>query len=650
MPFAIPSRILKCNERKGAHLRLAPVFVAALLLAACATTGDGSRGTLDTIKDAVGNATTPVMTVATSVIRTTIAGADPANASALKLLPADVPPKPTRSPQALFLLMKKGRVSGNELLDEMKTMRLAVQKERSATAIAAFNGSVEKFNNAPAAAKTSAAVGGMVANAALEAVMSMLKEQALSVSYQALDQHMALLIDDPRALQQQFVMLPDPSKMNVVQQQRAVTIAAILVMTRATNRILENARKDFVGVEAEYLQLLDRREKAAALLYQALASAGSDAVALPGLSPRDVDFLRNGLARMPMTEFAHDLGAQNLALAYLERTNPGAFGEYKVQSQEVLGRARGVLRLTSGAVAFSAMLAIFSQQMGAVMRGKSTDEITALVPMGLDFMREVPALLRVAMDAGAEGAKLPFTANRRFRVGDAGVGAAGVEIGSSRDVFGELRRRQADGLLRDALFRNGASGLLHKLYLCSPPEAGRMLDTALPVSDREDFAKTYFQQETPRFSFANSFENGATQASREQRALDDQLLRSDQRERTQETTQAMSAVQKKVADGGGYERWGDEQLLRLIFSNREGTAQYATLQLGETVVRPIANSQSVFAYESLVDLCRNLVQPAAPPSRVTAPAPARAITTPTPTPPSTPPRRPAAASAPATRK
>jgi len=636
---------LQANHSEWRLATLSPLLVAVLLASGCGTNGSGGSGSGSSSESNLAAAAQAATEAAKDAARQLVDQAQGSNAavrdrSLEPLLGANVPPTTTRSPQALATLMGKGKVRGDELLEEMKAMRLAMRQQRTATAIAAFNGSVDKVSANPSASAVS-----VVTKLAVDTLMALIKEQALSVSYQALEQHMGTLIDDPKLLQQQELQMPSPKGLNLVQQQRAVTIGAILVMTRVTNKLMDGARKDFAGIEKEYLELLDRREKAATVLYQALARGGA-AGSMPGLSAKDVEFLQGTLARMPLGEFARDLGAQNLALAYLERTDPGAFAAYKAQSQGVLGRARGLLRLTSGAVAFGAMVTVFTQQVGSVVRGKSGDEILALMPLAYEFAKEMPGLVQLSIDAGAEGAKLPFKANKRFRVGTSGSDAGGVELSSARDVFRELNKRNADPLLRDSLFRNGASGLLHKLYLCSPPEAGRMLDTAVATGDREDFAKVYFQREVPRFSFANSFEAGSAQASKAQQALDDEILRSDQRERTQDSTLALSGVQKKVA-GGGYERWGDEQLMRLIFSNREGAAQYATLQLGETVVRPIASSQSVFSYESLVDLCRNLVQPArpaVPKPRVDAPRKPPAIT-----PPPTNVRRPATAASAAGR-
>jgi hypothetical protein len=526
------------------------------------------------------------------------------------LLAAGTAPLATRPPQSLASLMARGTVRGDELLGEMIAMRQALARERSTRSVALFFGSAE-------AAMTGAGGGGerlkgQAVDLAMNAIVAIAKDMLLSYSFRELDRHMTALVDDQSALQRETVQLPDPRGLTPQQQQRAVTLAAMVVMSRVTNGVLAKARKDFEGIESEYGQLLERREKAATVLYQALGrgSAGREELARGGLSPKDIQFLDTGLARMPLAEFSKDLGAQNLALAFLEKTDPGAFSEYRAQSQGLIGRTRGALRLTSGAAAFSAMIAIFIEQMASVARAKNGAEIVALLPLVADFTKQAVPVLKTALSAGGEGFKSAASSGKLFRVLD--DTGAGVDLASAKDVFAELKKRQAEPVLRDALFRNGASGLLHKLYMCSPAEAGRLLDTAVPSGDRDKFAKAYLAVEGRGFSFANAFDTPVEQRRGKERELGDDLLRADHRERTSEGTLVFSPLQKFVAESG-FQRWGEDQLMRLIFSNREGQVQHATLELGNTRLRPIASPRSVFAYESLVDQCRGLMAGDDPP-------------------------------------
>jgi len=93
-------------------------------------------------------------------------------------------------------------------------------------------------------------------------------------------------------------------------------------------------------------------------------------------------------------------------------------------------------------------------------------------------------------------------------------------------------------------------------------------------------------------------------------SLGEDLLQRDHRERTDARSRPIADVQKVVAGAGdgaaapGFRNWGDEQILRLIFVNREGSAQHAALQLGGVTIRPVPTAQSIYAYETLVDGCR----------------------------------------------
>lgn len=567
-----------------------------------------------------------------------------AGVAATPLLEAGTPPLATRSPQGITTLLAKGTVRGDELVGELIAMRQLMQRQRSMRAIAGFAGSIDSMAANPV--NISSNLRDTAFRLAIDAVLQSMRDQALSVAFNALESHMSLMIDDPTLLQRETIRLPSPQGLNPVQQQRAVTMGAIVVMMRVTNQVLAKARKDFEGIEAEYGQLLARREKAAEVLYQALArgSSGRDQVAAV-LRKEDMEFLDSGLARMPLAEFARDLGAQNVALAYLSRTDPGAFAAYRTQADGLLGRTRGFLRLSSGAVAFSSMVSVFAQETLTAVRGKQAPEILSLLPMSVEFVTEAPALVKVALEAGSEGVLVPFKSSKRFRVmqGDAGM----ADLSNAREVFAELDKREATPVLREALFRNGSSGLLHKMFLCSPPEAGRLLDAALPAAERDSFAKAFIAPDIVRYSFANAFETPAEQLRPKERELGDELLRDDQRERAR--SMEVARLQQKVADGG-FKGWTNEQLMRLIFSNREGLAQHATLQLGSVSVRPIASAESVFAYESLVDACRGLVQvqpvrpTAAPAAAPATPGPAQRPQRP-PRQPGPPPRAPAAAPA-----
>lgn len=560
-------------------------------------------------------------------------------------------PLPTRDPRALAALMGRS-VTGGELYAELTSMRQAMRQQRSAAAVASFMGHID---NAKVGEMVKGNFWKVAGRQAVKIMIEQAKQQAVSMSMVALDQHLAMLTDTPdgkSALGQETLQMPKADGMSPQQMQRAVTMAAMVAAARVTNRVLKKAQNDFASIESGYNDLLERREKAATLLYQTLMRGPEGLSQIRGtLRPGDLEFLQGTLSKMTLAEFSKDLAAQNLALSFMSRIDPESHRQYVAQRDKMLPAAAGYVRTVSGSVAFAAMLVIFTQEISKAIEEQTLEQIATLLPMAWLFVTEAPPLFAVAFDAATEGVKLPFKAQRRFRVA-AGDGAT-VELASAADVFAEIQKRSADAEFRNALFRD-ENGWLRQLYQCSPVEAARMVDSATAVSERERFAREYFGAEQPRFSLASLLEIPAGERSGRQLSVGEELVRGDFRARVDRRDRIpLSELQKRVADEGGYRRWSDEQLLRLIFANRargEGmtsTTVVSTLTVSDAFkVRPIATAQAVYAYESLVDACRPLMEGTAT-SRATPPAPSAAAPSPVRTAPRPPAVRPPAARPPA---
>lgn len=560
------------------------------------------------------------------------AAASPNAPSALLAAPG-TPPLVTRSPVGLSELYNRREVNGRELIDELVAIRRAMKEQRTARAVASFMGSLD----AGSAQLLSGGSPGfdwkkLAGDAALKLFESVVAQQAQSIGYQALDDYLNFLINDPKLLPAERITLPSLQGLSAQQLQRGATMAALVVATRVTGKVLKQAQADFAGLEGEYAELMARREEAAKLLYTVLSERRGAGLERD-FNGADLNYLRDNVQRMTAQQFANDLGAQNLALQHLKRANPKSFEGYQAKADGLTGRTRGLLRTSSGVLAFGALLANFSQSVVAVAKDKNVTEIIALLPMGMDFVAEAPPLVKHAFEAGSRGVEVLSRSNKRFRLLDA-EGKA-TELARAAEVFEALKAKgEPDALLGDALFRDGAPGLIYRVFQCDKAEAGRLLDTAVPAAERDRFAATYLSPDELRFSFANVFEAPRQDHVREQE-LGDELLRRDHRRTTDERTRAFSALQSSVTRG--YAQWGDEQLMRVIFANREGQAQHATLQLGDVRLRPVPNMQSIYAYESLIDGCRESatgvpLAPAAPrtPARPAKPAAPKAKAKPAP--------------------
>ncbi len=505
-------------------------------------------------------------------------------------------PLNTRNAASLQRLYQKQNVNGRELIDELVAVRKAMKEKRSAMAVTQFMGSMEAGKSQLAAGRLAPNLGRLVGDSALKMVEALVAQQSQAIGYQALDDYLGFLIEDPKLLGSERISLPSAQGLNPRQLQRGATMAALVVAARVTANVLKQAKADFASLETEYGALIQRREEAARLLYQALSGPGAGT----GFSGGDLDYLRDNLQRMSLQEFANDLGTQNLALEHLRRSNPSSFQSYQAQADGLTARTKGLLRTSSGALAFGAMLVNFSQSVVAVAKDKQAGEILGLMPMAFEFASAAPPIVRHVIEAGSQGAEVMLSSSKRFRLVDANGKVD--EYGDAEDVFKQLGRRgDARQLFDESLFRNGAPGLIYRLYQCDRLEAGRLIDTAVPSAERERFASAYLSAPDPRFSFANTFETPRTGNTREQE-LGDELLRRDHRRSTDEGTRSFSALQQATTKG--YASWGDEQLLRLVFANREGQAAHATLQLGDVRLRPVPNMQSIYVYESLVDGCR----------------------------------------------
>lgn len=595
----------------------------ALLLSGCAA--NDVNQAVESAKGAVSRAMAPLTAGDTESAQSSLRQLGTLTAK------AGTPPLQTRTQQGLMQLYAKREVSGRELMDELNAMRAAMKERRTAAAVARFMGSLDfgAANLLNARGSGGVDTKKMLVDAALRVFETLVSQQAQSIGYAALDSYLAFLIDDPSLLANEKISLPSPQGLNATQLQRGATMAALVVATRVTGKVLKKAQADFAQLETEYTQLISRREESAKLLYELLSQKRGSGIEKDFNGP-DLAYLYDNVQRMTVQQFANDLGTQNLALRYLQRSNPKAYTDYRAQADGLTGRTRGLLRTTSGVLAFGALLVNFSQSVVAVTRDKQVGEIIGLLPMAAEFIFEAPPIVRYAFEAGSKGAEVAVFSDKRFRLIDADGNAA--EFARASDVFAQLQQKgDAQQLMNEALFRDGSPGLIYRLFQCDRLEAGRMMDTAVPAGEREKFATAYLQNEDSRFSFANVFEAPRKDNVREAE-LGDELLRRDHRRTTDDRTRGLSLIQASATQG--YSKWGDEQLMRLIFANREGLAAHATLQLGDVRLRPVPSMQSVYVYESLVDGgCRENVgasrvvpgqgaKPAA--SRSTAPRPTAA--------------------------
>jgi len=541
----------------------------------------------------------------------------------------------TAIPADLAPLFAKGTVNGEELIGTLRALQRMMRERRAALQLAVLVGAAD--SGAHALVSGNFNVMGFVQEQAVQAAFGLVKQVAANAANAALDQQMMAIIDDPKALAAESITLPTPVGMNGQQAKRVITMAALIVGARVSAKMLERAQKDMEGLRKDYKELIDQREKAANLLFAAIAEraklqqsgAGAEgekaAMLRATMSAEDLKFIDTDLARLSVRDFAKDMAAQNLALNYLKKAQPEAFASYRTQADDVVLRTKSYLRTMTGIAAFGAITANFMQSVGDMAKEKRFEEFVRSMPLIIDFMRAAAPLMTVTVQTATSGIALGAESSffgklmNRKRNFVYTLGEKSIEESSAKDVFSDLAKSsESNELFRGALFRSDSPGLLQRVGECDRAEAGRMLDATTSKDEREAFANHYFEnpEMAPNFSFYSALESPGP--SEREQLLAARILASDYRERASFEHEPLSKVQKSVSIK--YADWSDAQLMRLIFANKETPARYATLYVGEARIKPMPNADSLFAYETAAESCKKLLLSVVRPAPAPAPA------------------------------
>ncbi|MBV8469063.1 MAG: hypothetical protein JOY60_04275 [Burkholderiaceae bacterium] len=522
----------------------------------------------------------------------------------------------TQIPPELAPLFAKGTVNGAELIGTLREIQRLAGERRAALQLATLVGAADQSMQAITAGNFD--VLSYLQDRAIQAAFSLAGQVAANAATDALDEHMHAMLDDPNALAAETVTLPSPVGLQARQARRTVVMAALVVGARVSQKMLEHAQKDVESLRKDYGSLIEQREKAATLLFAAIAErnklqGGAATGALrESLSDEDLKFIDQDLGKLGVRDFAKDMSAQNLALNYLRKTQPAAFASYRTQADDVVLRTKAYLRTMTGIAAFGALMANFTQNVGDMARDKRLIEFIKAMPLIFDFLRAAAPLMTVTVQTATAGISLGtentmlgnlFSRKRNFVYAQ---GDKSTEESSAKDVFAELAHNgEAIGLFKGALFRSDGPGLLQRVGECDRGEAGRMLDATTSRDEREEFANHYFDEPAmaEHFSFYAALE--APGPSEREQLLAAQLLANDYRDRATVDAKPISKVQQRVSDK--YADWSDAQLMRLIFANKETPARYATLYVGEVRIKPLANADALYAYETSAESCKKLL-------------------------------------------
>ncbi|MBV8503134.1 MAG: hypothetical protein JO006_15635 [Paucibacter sp.] len=527
-------------------------------------------------------------------------------------------------PPELAPLFLKRTVTGAELIFTLREIQRLARDRRAALQLASLVGAAD--SGVAAATSGNFDVMKVLQDQAIQAAFKLAKQVAANAATQALNDHLQALVEDSVDLTAETITLPSPLGLDAKQARRVVTMAALVVGARVSDKMLERAQKDMEGLRKDYQSLIEQREKAATLLFAAIADrnkGGSSEALGDTLNGDDMKFVARDLGKLSVKDFAKDMAAQNLALNYLRRAQPEAFSSYRTQADEVVLRSKAYLRTMTGIAAFGALMANFVQNVGDMAKDKRLVEFVMSMPLIFDFLRAAGPLMTVTVQSATSGIALStegsfmsnlFSRKRNFVYA---LGDKSSEEPSAKDVFAELARSgESAELFKGALFRSDSPGLLQRVGECDRAEAGRMLDATTTKDEREEFANHYFDDPNmgENFSFYTALESPGP--SEREQLLAARLLANDYRDRATLDTKPVSKVQQLVS--AKYKDWSDAQLMRLIFANKETPARYATLYVGDARIKPMATADALYAYETAAEACKKLLTAIAKPKAVAA--------------------------------
>lgn len=509
-----------------------------------------------------------------------------------------------RSPSSIQEMFQKKTVNGEELMLELVALKTA-GKASSASQLPALLG---QFSEQTPAQGGGLNVGGFDINDLFSRGVDKVLSGNASYSEGPLGSFFEALTGNPQALREETIKLPtDTSGMTVNQQESVLVMAALVVAARVADKTLVAAKKDYEHLESDYAALLAQRQQIAALLADVLdkrrkALAARDNLAAQQmqqeldkyLSREDLAFIDSFGADRPLRDFAEDLGMQNLAIKFLQHSDPARYQDYQAKSAGLVNRTHAYLRTAAGVAAFGGFSVVFVQEIGKTVHDKSIAQAFRVLPFAGEFLSKALPLMTLSADTLYTGVILePARAANRFRL--ARSGGAEVDVRGATEVFDAIQKSGDLQLFSDALYRDHTPGFVYHVYFCDRAEAGRIIDTTVPDQDRKQFAEDYLNLPSGSgFRFTKALaDDEALPPTR----LAEPLLGRDQRS----IADSVKIGQVQTVSVAHYRDIKDDQLMRLILANSEGP--YAQMQLGSTIVRLVPSMATVYAYENYADQC-----------------------------------------------
>lgn len=520
-----------------------------------------------------------------------------------------------RTQSQMDQLFNKGVATGSELVNELFTIKQAALASDTQNA---FDNLIGVIDDAGTDKKiwdfNFKTISSQLTQASMNWVQSLLREKCQTINYQALTGFFNFMLegDGREILDRESINLPAQEGLTSNQQQRVLYIAAFTIAARIANQVADEAQNSLENLENEYKDLLIHRQKIATVLAEVIARRDKAKRAKDELefrqrtdelrkylSQEDIEFIDSfAKDRTPtVAEISNDFAMQNLAIKFLRSQNPEKYRNYRAKVDRLVGKTRIAVKTAGGAIAFGGLVTSFIHEVSCYGDIKTVTAVFGSFKLGVEFLKEAAALGGKVAQTALTGIVLEsdplFGGPRRFRVLD--TNSERNDYRKSSDVFSLIKKENKTELFTDAFFSEGGRGLLLTLYRSDPDTLGRMLDTSIPDTMRNDFGINFMgKPDTNEYSFVNALTDLNTE-NRER--VIHHLLEIDQRKQAQ--YQIVGNTQLQVCTN--FSEWNNRQFTRLILANHHGSIEFAQMHIGNMIVRLVPTMTAVYEYECYMD-------------------------------------------------
>lgn len=493
-------------------------------------------------------------------------------------------------------------MSGRELLSELRILRgsfstsnplqalsslFVPPSQPSAPAKGAARGAPSPEANALANMLSSP--GGMGASAA-----SLVGDIALDMlinelSYTAIDQFFGLMIDDKDVLAKVTVDVPDTSRLSPALRKQVLNLSAYLAAIKASGLMIDSSQGEFDAAKASYLRAVDIRQKAVKLLGEAL-------VARDGLEKSERDDKKRGIGALNdpthvallekfkdkrPEDLLNDFEAQNVALAFAQKSQPELFKDYRIEVEQVKTHYGAYAKTVVGTSSMLGFGALFLKKTKQLIEKEGAGGALVLLPLASQGLNEIVTL--------APRIKKTFDGGDDMSEGSFKIMAEGNDkpLKAQLDAKKTLAALDSDAVsqFKTGLLNSQGDGLLYKLYKRSPKHAGILLDRLASKGARNALVKDYLRMEDATdFSFQNVYAGKLGLDQKHKQGLTaDLLARPLVSAQPDAADQALLKLQEDFR--GNLGSYSNSDLRQLMFAMQKEGQSNPALNLGKTEIR-----------------------------------------------------------------